>query len=134
MSSSPKSGDTLYKLVWRLCENLAGLITASGGGSMSVDINPVSSLNSIPDIQTVAATAVQFPSKECKRGVILVACSKNKGSVFIGGSNVSDFGGVEIGLELLPGGISPMIIPCSNTNQLFVNASTTGDRVGVIVL
>lgn len=115
----------LYKIATLLSYVANSTTNISGSGSF----------NTAPDITVaVAGTAIQGVSVATPKGVLIVARSLNTGSVYVGGSNVTQDGGGARGAELTPAGMPSVVLPISNLNQLWVNADNAGDRVGVIIL
>lgn len=128
--TEPRFGDGANDLLYKIAKSLS-LLAASGipgsGGS--------SSFNTGPDITVlVAGTAVAGIDIATPRGVLVVARSGNKGSVYVGGSNVTKDGGGFRGAELLQAGMPSAALPVSNLNQVYINADNAGDRVGVVIL
>ena len=85
-------------------------------------------------IVTAAGTAVQGPDRTTTRGVVVNAPATNVGNVYIGPSTVTNVLGNERGIILVPGGMTPGVVPLENLNLLWVNADTNGDRVCYLVL
>lgn len=73
--------------------------------------------------QAVTGTATALSGNALAQGVTVEALSANTISVFVGPSGVT----TSTGLELPPG--SAVTLPVSNTNLVFVIASTTGASV-----
>lgn len=79
----------------------------------------------------VAGTAVQGSNVPACREIVFVARSTNTGSVYIGGSDVTNNGGTKRGIELVPGGM--IKIGALNLNEFWVNADNANDKVGCLV-
>jgi hypothetical protein len=90
-------------------------VSSSGGGSLPTSI--------VYGQQAVTATAAALPSGALTQGVIITGLNTNSISVFIGDASVTTSNGV----ELQPGAALSAAI--SNTNKLYVVASTTGATV-----
>ncbi len=73
-----------------------------------------------------AGSRVQLATNSISAGV-LQAPSTNTGNVFIGGSNVSS---TVFGAELQPGQATGVAV--DNTNDLWIDAATSGDDVAFI--
>lgn len=112
---------------------LAKASTIGGDGSVTVSGSGGFTARSINNVTVaVAGTAVNFPNVACK-AVLLVAPSRNTGIVYIGGSGVTKGDGVQTGCQLSPLGMPSQTFNVSNLNQLYINADTAGDSVGIII-
>lgn len=134
MGESFASGDTLWSLVRKILSWMSGIntslssISASSGGSGSA-----ATFNSKTDVAVgVAGVAIQCPPQECNK-VSLVAATDNDGSVYIGGSGVTNASGSQRGIELVPGGMLHLV-PVSNTSMIYVNADNGGDKIGIVYM
>lgn len=128
------SGDSTFDLTRKILQNqtdIAAAITAGGssGGASS------GSLTTGADITVaVAGTAVQGASAAATKGVLVVARGDNAGTVYVGGSNVSNASGSRKGIQLSQLGMPSQFIEVDNANKIWVNADNAGDSVGIIVL
>ncbi len=135
-ATAPQFGDGANDLLYKIAASLSLLAAQAvpsgslGSGSGS---GTSASFNTAPNI-TIATTgtAVNGLDIPTPRGVVVCARQGNAGSVFVGGSNITNDGGFR-GIELLQVGMTPVTIPISNLNQLYING-TAGDRVGVVIL
>lgn len=132
--TEPRNGDGANDLLYKIAKSLSLLAAqavpglTSGGGSSSPG-----SFNTAPNITiTTTGTAVNGLDIPTPRGVVVCARQGNAGSIFVGGANITNDGGFR-GIELLQVGMTPVTIPVSNLNQLYING-TAGDRVGVVIL
>lgn len=93
--------------------------------SGTVTANPTTPSTLLAFITTVttAGTRVQLASNACVAGIV-EAPSTNTGIVYVGGSDVS---ATVFGAELQPGQSAGVAI--SNTNKLYVDAATSGDKL-----
>lgn len=73
--------------------------------------------------QAITGSAVALPSNALMNGFLLESLSTNSISIFWGPTGIT----TSTGVELLPGG--SIFIPVSNTNAVYVVASTTGTTV-----
>lgn len=90
-------------------------------------------LTTAPDVVVpTKGTAVQGPDQVVMRDVWVVANSKNSGSMYVGGSEVTNGSGTKRGVELIAGGMVK-IEGLENTNELYFNADENNDKVGLLV-
>lgn len=78
-----------------------------------------------------SGTGVQGPDFALDRGVRATAHPDNQGFIYLGGSGVTASGGAYYGTILVPGGMTPDLIPVKNTNQIYINGDYAGDQVGL---
>lgn len=64
-------------------------------------------------------------------GVYVCSLTSNSGDVFVGDSTVSS---TKHGMSLSPGGMTPRPLPVGNTNEVWVDGTNTGDKVGFLVV
>jgi hypothetical protein len=127
-----RDNDTHYVLTRKILQNQTDLkssidaITIAIGGSGSTQII---TLNDV--VVAIAGTAVQVQSQACK-GVAIVARIGNTGYVYVGGSTTTNGSGTRRGIILVAGGMPPQIIPVSNSNEIWINADTANDAVGIM--
>lgn len=99
----------------------------SGTLTTSLATVPQADLPSAPLVNqktvTTAGTAVQLQTNTLKVGIIVQALSTNAGSVFVGPSTVS----ASTGFELQAGQATSFGV--SNSNAIWVDAATNGDKV-----
>lgn len=130
-------GDTLHNLLRKVLgllhwtfggrtmdQIIGGAIGPSGGGISTADDIIVAS----------AGTAVQGASMVCNRGALVVAWQDNQGRVYVGGPTTTNGSGDRRGCVLTQAGMPSQFLQITNTDQIFVNADTNGDRVSVIVI
>lgn len=65
---------------------------------------------------------------------MIVADINNKGSVYVGGSDVSNSSGGKRGIQLSQLGMPSTLLAIDNVNLIWVNADNAGDRVGIVKL
>lgn len=110
---------------------LGGGGSAGTGGSGSTGASFTTGSDVIVTAAGVAKQAVGVPSP---RGVLVVAKVTNTGSVYIGGSNVTNASGSRRGIELVQAGMPSVILPVSSTDLIYVNADNANDGVGLVIL
>lgn len=125
VSNIPREVNVSQGLPTNLTE-IGGAAVALGqtgaSGSLSVVSNtPPATV--VSGQQSVTATAAVLPSHALTNGFVLTVLSTSTLSVFWGPSGVT----TSSGTELLPGG--SIFIPVSNTNGVYVIASSTGSTV-----
>lgn len=86
------------------------------------------------DIVGVAGSAVQGAALAVTRGVQVCADPSNSGIIYIGDSGVTNASGSKRGIPLVAGGMVNFRLNVSNTNQIYVNCDTSGDRACITVL
>lgn len=110
-------------------------VTLMDGGKVEVTGQTVSSLSTLDDvIITGSGIAMQVSSGVSLRGVMITANPENSGSLFIGDSTVTASAGSKQGIVLIPGGMTPVPIPVSNPNQIYINGDYSGDRAGILAI
>lgn len=132
-TTAPRGGDSDNNLLYKIAQSLSVIAGQSipSGSPGTAD----SSFSTGPNITVLTAgVAVAGPDIATPRGVWVVARQGNTGSVYIGGSNVTNDSGGFRGAELVQTGMNSMLLPVSNLNQIYVNADNAGDRVGVVIL
>lgn len=135
MGESYKFGDSLWDLVRKILGWMEDIATsiAPGGGSGGAGSSVV--FSTAPDVTVaVAGIRVQASSNAVRRGVLITAKSTNTGSVYVGDANVSNNAGGRRGMELVPAGMTPVLLAVTNTNEIYINADNAGDKVGILIL
>ncbi len=99
---------------------------------MSSQVIPIATKDNFitcPDlVVTTAGTAVAGASQVSVRGFFVFAHPDNKGNIYVGSSVVTNKSGGFGGMVLAPLGVNPCFIPCTNSNQIFINADNDGDK------
>lgn len=135
-TNCPVYGDTDNTLLQKIANLLCGSAFNSSGPTTGGSTNVTgSSFTSINDANVaVAGTRVQFSAQPTPRGVLIVAKLTNTNPVYIGGSGVTNASGGQKGITLTQAGMPSIVLPVQNTNQIYINADTAGDGVGVVIL
>ena len=130
-----QNGDNL----WIICRKILGClndavsylatIATGGGGSVGTSFGTAADI-----ILVTPGTRVRGGSVASPRGVLVVASMTNTGSTFVGGANVTNATGGFRGIELLQAGMSSVVLPVANLNQIYIDGETAGNRVGVTIL
>lgn len=105
---------------------------SSGGGSTITTGNTFKTLADV--IVTNAGVAQQCVGSPSPRGVLVEADVANTGPIYVGDATVTNASGSKRGLQLVAAGMSSVVIPVSTSDQIFVNADTSGDRATVTIL
>lgn len=125
VSPSMGANELLYKIALLLSYLVNSTTNISGSPTFQA----------APDITVVnAGTAQNGVSVATPKGVMVVAALNNNGSVYVGGSEVSNSSGGKRGAELSPLGMPSVVLPISNLDQLYVDSDNDGNRVGVLIL
>jgi hypothetical protein len=77
---------------------------------------------------TTAGTRVQFPDVPCSQ-VMIIAKEENTGSIFVGLNNVSP---TAYGAKLRAEG--SVTFPCTNANEIYIDASVSGEGVSYVAV
>lgn len=126
MAQPPKWNDNTHLLVYKILEALVGPETGSGSGGISGALGSGSAVTT-GNTATIAVTGTAVLAiASGARGYILAA-STNAGSIFVGGSDVTN-AGAKRGLELAQLGMSPVL-----TGPVYING-TAADVAGVVLV
>jgi hypothetical protein len=112
--------------------NSIGSIASGGSAVINVSNGALSpSFDSIDNIKVpTAGTRVRLPDVPC-RGCQLIAPKQNSGSIYAGGPSVK--AGTHTAYELSPLGMTNVTIPVTNLNQIYIDADTSGDGIGIVI-
>ncbi len=97
------------------------------GVSGTVTISAPTAIVAFLTANVTAGTRVQLASHAGLQGAVIEAPSTNTGNVYIGGSDVS---ATVFGAELQPG--QSVGIALSNSNLVYFDAATSGDKVAFL--
>lgn len=133
MSSAPREENRVPGLVAKSDADNSAVVVEADPATKRLKVNAtvsgvVTTASSLPAViisnqQAVTASSVVLPTNALTQGFVLTALSTNLISVYWGPSGVT----TSTGVELPPG--SSVFIPVSNTNVIYVVASTTGATV-----
>jgi hypothetical protein len=122
------SGDSPLTIIGKILRTIR--VWAAGGVPVSVGGGTSSTVVTLADqVVAVAGTRINFTAQAVTREVIITADLANTNQVYIGDITVA---ASKKGIVLSPLGVVRLAV--SNTNLLYMDADTAGNRVGVVVI
>lgn len=123
-----KSTDDLIQILRKILQSLTGTTGASGvpasAGLVEVISGGGNPVQTLGDVTTAGAAVEAIPAGSSG---YITAPSDLTGSLFVGGSDVTNNSGTKRGMELIAGGMTPRL-----TGPVYVIGSSVGLKAGVI--
>lgn len=123
----------LNSLGQKTSANSVPVVIASDQSGIPTTQSPASAIvTGANDTLAAAGTAQQLGNHAATRGVYINAPVSNSGMIYVGDVNVTNGSGANSGIMLTQAG--SLFLPLSNSNLLYWDADTTGDKIYYTVI